>query len=61
MASHLRHLPGLYLEANYRGGVSVRDRIARSQIVANQILDTLPKSILKDSDAMPVKTVESTA
>ena len=61
MASHLRHLPGLYLEANYRGGVSVRDRIARSQIVAKQILDSLPKSILKDSDAIPTKTVESTA
>jgi hypothetical protein len=49
------------LEANYRGGVSVRDRIARSQIVAQQILETLPKSILEDSDAIPAKTAESTA
>lgn len=31
-------LPGLYLEANYRGGVSVRDRILRAELVARRIL-----------------------
>lgn len=34
----LKSLPGLYLEANYRGGVSVRDRILRADVVARQIL-----------------------
>lgn len=37
----LHHLPGLQLEASYRGGVSVRDRIARADIVANRIADEL--------------------
>lgn len=38
IAARLRHIPGLYLEANYRGGVSVRDRIACGCAVANKIL-----------------------
>jgi oxygen-dependent protoporphyrinogen oxidase len=38
MAEHLAQLPGLYLEANYQGGVSVRDRLARGQLVAERIL-----------------------
>ena len=36
--ARLRQLPGLYLEANYRGGVSVRDRILTAQAVARRIL-----------------------
>ena len=38
IATRLQSVPGLHLEANYRGGVSVRDRIARGHAVANQIL-----------------------
>ncbi|MDM8558621.1 protoporphyrinogen oxidase [Candidatus Parabeggiatoa sp. HSG14] len=38
IAKHLVHLPGLHLEANYREGISVRDRIARAAKVAEQIL-----------------------
>jgi oxygen-dependent protoporphyrinogen oxidase len=34
----LHHIPGLHLEANYRGGVSVRDRLACGHAVANRIL-----------------------
>ncbi|HDH09092.1 MAG TPA: protoporphyrinogen oxidase, partial [Gammaproteobacteria bacterium] len=34
----LQQLPGLHLEANYRGGVSVRDRLARGRDIAKQIL-----------------------
>jgi len=34
---HLQQFPGLYLEANYRGGVSVRDRIVRGKSLANEI------------------------
>jgi oxygen-dependent protoporphyrinogen oxidase len=34
----LQHIPGLHLEANYRGGVSVRDRLACGHAVANHIL-----------------------
>lgn len=38
ITAHLQHIPGLHLEANYRGGVSVRDRLARGHEVANHIL-----------------------
>jgi protoporphyrinogen/coproporphyrinogen III oxidase len=38
IAARLRQITGLHLEANYRGGVSVRDRLARGHAVANQIL-----------------------
>jgi len=38
IANRLQSVPGLHLEANYRGGVSVRDRIARGHALANQIL-----------------------
>lgn len=34
----LELLPGLYLEANYKGGVSVRDRILCAEVVAKRIL-----------------------
>lgn len=40
IAARLQHLPGLHLEANYRGGVSVRDRIACGHAVAKRILET---------------------
>ena len=40
ITTRLQHIPGLHLEANYRGGVSVRDRLARGHAVANQILWT---------------------
>jgi oxygen-dependent protoporphyrinogen oxidase len=36
--SQLKLLPGLHLEANYIGGVSVRDRLARGQMLASQIM-----------------------
>jgi oxygen-dependent protoporphyrinogen oxidase len=44
IAGHLERLPGLHLEGNYRGGVSVRDRIARGQALAKSIvcLDAQP-------------------
>jgi len=41
----LQQFPGLHLEANYRGGVSVRDRLARGCTVANQILRSRQWSI----------------
>jgi len=40
----LQHLPGLHLEANYRGGVSVRDRIACACIAAKHMADELAPS-----------------
>jgi oxygen-dependent protoporphyrinogen oxidase len=40
ITTRLQHIPGLHLEANYRGGVSVRDRLARGHAVANQILES---------------------
>ena len=39
VTDRLRQIPGLHLEANYRGGVSIRDRIACAYIAAKQIAD----------------------
>ena len=36
--ARLQQISGLHIEANYRGGVSVRDRLARGHAVANDIL-----------------------
>jgi oxygen-dependent protoporphyrinogen oxidase len=38
MDRRLAILPGLYLEANYKGGVSVRDRILCADLAASRIL-----------------------
>ena len=38
ITARLQQIPGLHLEANYRGGVSVRDRLACGHAVANRIL-----------------------
>src|SRR3989338_9232925 len=42
IAARLKQIPGLHLEANYRGGVSVRDRLVRGHAVANDILAAQP-------------------
>ena len=39
ITARLQHIHGLHLEANYRGGVSVRDRLACGHAVANRILE----------------------
>ncbi len=44
VTDRLRQIPGLQLEANYRGGVSVRDRIACAHIAAKRIVDELATS-----------------
>ncbi len=41
ITEQLQNLPGLHIEANYRGGVSVRDRIARGQQLAQKITSQL--------------------
>lgn len=46
VTDRLQQLPGLHLEANYRGGVAVRDRIVCAQNAAQRIaaeLSTLPR------------------
>jgi len=40
ITTRLQDIPGLHLEANYRGGVSVRDRLACGHAVANRILES---------------------
>ncbi|MCF6237004.1 MAG: protoporphyrinogen oxidase [Gammaproteobacteria bacterium] len=35
----LKKLPGLHLEANYRGGVSIRDRIARGEQLVKKMVE----------------------
>jgi len=44
LADRLQQLPGVHLEANYRGGVSVRDRIACACIAAKRIAKELARS-----------------
>jgi len=44
LTDRLRQIPGLHLETNYRGGVSVRDRIACACIAARRIADELAPS-----------------
>ena len=38
ITARLKQIPGLHLEANYRGGVSVRDRLVCGHAVADRIL-----------------------
>jgi len=44
VTDRLQQIPGLHLEANYRGGVSVRDRIACAYIAAKRISEELATS-----------------
>ncbi len=44
VTDHLQQHPGLHLESNYRGGVSVRDRIACGYIAARGIAEELAPS-----------------
>lgn len=44
LSTRLKTLPGLYLEASYREGVSVRDRLVRGHAVARAILAADPPS-----------------
>jgi protoporphyrinogen oxidase len=58
IAARLEQLPGLHLEANYRGGVSVRDRILCAQAAASRILRQQQEkpartSIWLDSSKLP--------
>ncbi len=47
--------PGLYLAANYRGGVSVRDRIVEGLKTAGQVAESLAREWAHD--ATPVRSV----
>ncbi|HEB93037.1 MAG TPA: protoporphyrinogen oxidase [Gammaproteobacteria bacterium] len=52
ISQQLHALPGMHIEANYRGGVSVRDRIARGRSLARHIctqLQTSTQSLSVDS------------
>lgn len=52
IAKRLQHLPGLHLEANYLGGVSVRDRIVCSNNAAKRILSAISHSPRLTSDGL---------
>lgn len=49
----LKQLPGLYLEGNYAGGVSVRDRITRARKASYHIARQQQKPVLK-SDILTI-------
>ncbi len=52
---HLRLLPGLHLEANYRGGISIRDRI----LCAYQAVERI-ESVLAHASSAPVRKTNHT-
>lgn len=52
--ARLKGLAGLHLEANYRGGVSVRDRLARGHALAQRILSARHWAA-RDTDATRAK------
>ena len=63
ITNRLKYIPGLHLVANYKGGVSVRDRLACGQDVANRILakhvwPSAEGKIHADSNKSSVKTAE---
>ena len=39
--NRVEQLPGLYLQANYLGGISIRDRLVNSKATAKQIMEQL--------------------
>lgn len=61
--SQLKLLPGLHLEANYIGGVSVRDRLARGQRLASQIMAERKQSSVKQKgiEGMDIATEKLSA
>lgn len=57
MGERLKRLTGLHLEANYRGGVSVRDRLARGRGLARRIMAETQRSSVdpkKAQDNLPL-------
>ncbi len=54
----LQQLPGLYIEGNFSGGVSVRDRIAQACKVSHDIVQQLQKPAIK-SVILPVPGLET--
>ena len=53
MDERLKRLPGLHLEANYRGGVSIRDRIACGYAAAQRIRAALgPRREVEPGEAV---------
>lgn len=56
VTQRLRCLPELHLEANYRGGISVRDRIVCADAAARRILTGLQPSSDATVSAFPAAT-----
>jgi oxygen-dependent protoporphyrinogen oxidase len=64
LANRLQQFPGLQLEANYRGGVSVRDRIACAYIAAKRMAKELavsPRPSRTTVSSFPVAALEREA
>lgn len=61
MERRLASLPGLHLEANYRGGISVRDRILRAEFVAARILRADQARSTKTLPAHAAREIQSMA
>lgn len=62
MDERLKNLPGLQLEANFRGGVSVRERISRGRLAVDRLLSCeAGHSVLSLSAAEPQTRVAAAA
>ena len=61
IGDRLRRLPGLHLEANYSGGVSVRDRILCAEKTAQRILRQLDSKMPAQLGGLVHNTVPITA
>jgi len=55
----LEVIPGLYLEANYKGGVSVRDRILCADVVAKKILRQRTKILQQSTFTQRLNVAEN--
>jgi oxygen-dependent protoporphyrinogen oxidase len=54
----LQQLPGLYIEGNFAGGVSVRDRIAQACKVGHDMVQQLQKPVI-ESDILTISGFET--
>lgn len=61
ITARLKQIHGLHLEANYRGGVSVRDRLVCGHAVANDILAALPLPAERKGREAPEDSTEGIA
>lgn len=62
VSDRVRQLPGIHLEANYRGGISIRDRIVCAHLAAKRVARTLAplprpsRAFVSTTDPIPLES-----